>query len=69
VGPWAHHTTHTGPQPCPGDLDCDRTVSHSDLAIFLVAWHNSTDGDLNCDGLTDHADLGVLLPDWGEKCP
>ena len=59
----------TGPQPCPGDLDCDRVVSHADLGILLAAWHNSAEGDLNCDGFTDHADLGILLANWGTSCP
>ncbi len=58
-----------GPQPCPGDLDCDRVVGHSDLGILLTAWHSSDEGDLNCDGLTNHADLGVLLGNWGNVCP
>ncbi|HUU98180.1 MAG TPA: right-handed parallel beta-helix repeat-containing protein [Phycisphaerae bacterium] len=59
----------TGPQPCPGDLDCDRDVDESDLGILLAAWHVSADGDLNCDGVTDHADLGTLLGNWGNVCP
>jgi len=64
----AYEFGDTGPQPCPGDLDCDRVVGHSDLGILLPAWHNSAEGDLNCDGLTDHADLGILLAHWGEGC-
>jgi len=58
----------TGPQPCPGDLDCDRDVDESDLGILLAAWHVSADGDLNCDGDTNHADLGILLAHWGDTC-
>jgi parallel beta-helix repeat protein len=65
----AYEFGDTGPQPCPGDLDCDRTVGHSDLGILLAAWHVSADGDLNCDGVTDHADLSILLGHWGEACP
>jgi len=65
----AYEFGDTGPQPCPGDLDCDRVVGHSDLGILLAAWHNSAEGDLNCDGLTDHADLGILLANWGAVCP
>jgi len=65
----AYEFGETGPQPCPGDLDCDRTVGHSDLAILLAAWHGSAEGDLNCDGVTDHADLGILLANWGNVCP
>ena len=59
----------SGPQPCPGDLDCDRVVGHSDLGTLLGAWEWSDEGDLNCDGETDHADLGILLAHWGEGCP
>jgi len=65
----AYEFGDTGPQPCPGDLDCDRVVGHSDLGILLAAWHGSAEGDLNCDGLTDHADLGILLGNWGNICP
>jgi len=65
----AYEFGDTGAQPCPGDLDCDRVVGHSDLAILLAAWHSSAEGDLNCDGVTDHADLGLLLGNWGEICP
>jgi hypothetical protein len=59
----------TGPQPCLGDLDCDRDVDESDLGILLAAWHSSAEGDLNCDGVTDHPDLGLLLAHWGDVCP
>ncbi len=59
----------TGPQPCVGDLDCDRAVGHSDLGILLAAWEQSTNGDLDCDGDTDHSDLGILLAHWGDVCP
>ncbi|HUU94853.1 MAG TPA: right-handed parallel beta-helix repeat-containing protein [Phycisphaerae bacterium] len=65
----AYEFGDTGLQPCPGDLDCDRVVGHSDLGTLLGAWHNSAEGDLNCDGLTDHADLGILLTNWGAVCP
>jgi hypothetical protein len=65
----AYEFGDTGPQPCPGDLDCDRVVGHGDLGIFLRAWHISDEGDLNCDGETDHADLGILLMYWGTGCP
>jgi hypothetical protein len=65
----AYEFGNTGPQPCPGDLDCDRVVGHSDLGILLAAWQSSDEGDLNCDGVTDQADLGILLTHWGEGCP
>jgi len=59
----------TGPQPCLGDLDCNRVVGHSDLGILLSAWQSANDGDLNCDGVTNHSDLGILLSHWGNVCP
>jgi hypothetical protein len=65
----AYEFGDTGPQPCPGDLDCDRTVRQSDLGILLAAWQLSNQGDLNCDGVTDESDLGILLAHWGESCP
>jgi parallel beta-helix repeat protein len=65
----AYEFGDAGPQPCPGDLDCDRVVGHSDLGILLSAWHWSDAGDLNCDGETGHADLAILLAHWGESCP
>ena len=65
----AYEFGDAGPQPCPGDLDCDRVVGHSDLGILLSAWHSSDEGDLNCDGVTGHADLGILLAYWGNVCP
>jgi len=70
----AYESGGTGPQPCPGDLDCDRVVGHSDLGILLADWGcddpvNGCAGDLDCDGDTDHSDLGILLAHWGESCP
>ena len=62
----------TGPQPCPGDLDCDRQVGPADLGILLADWgHGGGDcpGDLDCDGDIDQGDLGILLAHWGEVCP
>jgi hypothetical protein len=60
----------TGPQPCPGDLDCDRQqVDEADLSILLGAWGDPPAGDLNCDGQTDESDLGILLANWGNVCP
>jgi len=65
----AYEFGDTGPQPCPGDLDCDRHVGQPDLGILLAAWETSDEGDLDCDGLTDQSDLGILLAHWGEGCP
>ena len=64
----AYEFGDTGPQPCLGDLDCDRVVGHSDLGILLSCWDCDC-GDLNCDGVTDQTDLGILLAHWGEGCP
>jgi len=66
---WGYEFGDAGPQPCPGDLDCDREVGHTDLGLLLMAWHYSDEGDLDCDGVTDHSDLGILLGNWGNVCP
>jgi len=58
----------TGPQPCPGDLDGDQDVDHSDLGMLLSDW-GCDYGDLDCSGHTDQADLGILLAHWGDVCP
>jgi predicted outer membrane repeat protein len=57
-----------GPQPCPGDLDCDRDVDQADLGILLGSW-GCDQGDLDCSGHTDQSDLGILLANWGNICP
>jgi len=50
---------------CPGDLNHDWIVGHSDLGMFLASWQLDDGGD----GDTDHADLGILLANWGNVCP
>ena len=65
----AYEFGDTGPQPCPGDLNGDRAVGHTDLGILLAAWQASDEGDLDCDGVTDQSDLGILLANWGNVCP
>ncbi len=65
----AYESGGTGPQPCPGDLDCDRMVGQSDLGILLAAWGDTDTCDLDCDGDIDQSDLGILLAHWGEVCP
>jgi hypothetical protein len=65
----AYEFGDTGPQPCLGDLDCDRHVDQPDLGILLAAWQTSDAGDLDCDGDTDESDLGILLAHWGTVCP
>ncbi|MFM7051595.1 MAG: M12 family metallo-peptidase [Planctomycetota bacterium] len=53
--------------PCPADLDNDRIVSASDIAILLNSW-GGTGGDLDGNGTTNGADLTILLNAWG-ACP
>lgn len=58
-------------QPCPADLDGDRTVSGADIGVLLGAWGACTGpcaADLNGDGFVSGADLGVVLGAWG-SCP
>jgi uncharacterized membrane protein len=62
------------PSAPTGDLDCDRTVDGSDLAILLGAWGpcptNATcNADFTLDGTVDGADLAVLLGGWGSLTP
>ena len=57
---------------CPGDLNKDWIVDHSDLGILLGDWGctvGDCPGDADADGDTDHSDLGLLLANWGEVCP
>jgi len=53
--------------PCPGDLDNDRVVGGSDIALLLNSW-GGTGGDLDGNGTTNGADLTLLLNGWG-ACP
>jgi hypothetical protein len=60
--------------PCSGDIDGDRSVSLSDLAILLSHYGMTTgaapsDGDLNADGDVDLNDLAQLLALFGSACP
>jgi len=57
---------------CPGDLDGDGDVDHSDLGILLAAWCShegdpnwNADADIDGDGHVGHSDLGTLLANWG----
>ncbi len=65
----AYEFGDAGPQPCPGDMDGDRDVDHSDLGILLSLWGATDECDLDCDGDIDQGDLGILLAHWGEGCP
>jgi hypothetical protein len=52
--------------PCPGDVDGDCIVGHSDLGVLLSQWGTAgPEGDLDGDGTVGHSDLGILLGDWG----
>jgi hypothetical protein len=59
--------------PCPGDLDADRDIDLTDLAIQLA--HYGTpggaqpeDGDIDGDGDVDLTDLSLLLAAYGGSC-
>jgi hypothetical protein len=59
--------------PCPGDIDGDRQVTLSDLAILLSHFGTPsgatlTNGDLDADGDVDLADLAILLGHFGATC-
>lgn len=57
--------------PCVGDLNGDRAVDLSDLAVLLSDYGCTTSPcvDLNDDGRTDLADLAILLSHFGDSCP
>lgn len=57
-------------QPCPADLDGDRSVSGSDLALVLLDFGPCTGcaSDLDASGQVDAGDLAVMLLDFG-SCP
>lgn len=59
---------------CPGDLDGDRQVNLSDLAIVLANYGLTgtatyADGDLTGDHNVDLSDLSLELADYGTVCP
>jgi hypothetical protein len=54
---------------CEGDIDFDRVIDGSDLAILMQDWGGpSARSDLTSDGVVDGADLAALLARWG-GCP
>jgi hypothetical protein len=57
-----------GPVTCDGDLQGDRDVDLSDLAILLASYGLDDAGDVDCDGFTDLRDLAILLAHYGEDC-
>ena len=62
----------TGCAACPGDLNGDRHVDLSDLAILLSDYGcvgGGCVGDLTDDGSTDLSDVAVFLSHYGAICP
>jgi hypothetical protein len=58
----------TGPSCRTGDLDCNGTVTGSDLGLLLGEWGTpgtGTGADLDGDGIVSGSDLGLLLGEWG----
>jgi hypothetical protein len=47
------------------DLDCNGSVSGSDLGLLLGQWGSDGSADLNGDGTVNGGDLGLLLGAWG----
>lgn len=65
------HAVLTPPSPCTGDIDEDRAIDLSDLAMLLSAFGcegASCTGDLNADGAADLTDLATLLAVFGTDC-
>ncbi|MEO0469732.1 MAG: dockerin type I domain-containing protein [Bacteroidota bacterium] len=57
---------------CPGDFNCDGSVTVSDLLILLGEFGSSGTGllsDMNCDGTIDQADVTLFQAVFGESCP
>ena len=57
---------------CPGDLDADRDVDLTDLALLLSDFDctgGGCVGDVNGNGATDLTDLATLLAEFGTSCP
>lgn len=53
---------------CQGDLNFDRSVSLTDLALLLASFGENIGGDLNGDCETSLADLAILLANFGNVC-
>jgi hypothetical protein len=61
-------------RPCPGDVNGDRLVDLSDLALLLsnygtLSGATRADGDLDSDADVDLGDLALLLSSFGTSCP
>lgn len=62
-----------GSPNCPGDLDCDQSVTLTDLATLLIHFGTPSgaaraDGDVDGDGDVDLIDLATLLSAFGSSC-
>ncbi|RMF85414.1 MAG: hypothetical protein D6744_01435 [Planctomycetota bacterium] len=59
------------PAPCPGDLNGDRTVDLTDLALLLSDFDctSGCSGDVDGDDDTDLTDLAILLANFDATCP
>lgn len=71
-GFWAAATST--PATCPGDVNGDRQVNLTDLAILLAHFgtpsgQTRATGDLDADGDVDLSDLSQLLAHFGGVCP
>jgi hypothetical protein len=65
VDNWSVTVVSAPPPACLGDLDGNRVVDASDLAILLGQWSGTGAADLDGSGLVDAADLAILLGAWG----
>ena len=54
---------------CPGDIDGDRVIDSTDLAILLAGYGLTKEVDFDCDCDTDLEDLTFLLSRFGTACP
>lgn len=61
------------PPACPGDVDGDRMVGLSDLAVMIQNWTLTvppgTSGDLDTDGVVGLADIAIAIQNWDTTCP
>lgn len=55
--------------PCDGDLNGDRQIDLSDLALMLSSFGANQEGDIDADGATGLTDLAILLSRFGSTCP
>lgn len=58
----------TTTESCRGDINLDRVVDLTDLALLLGTFGGPGAGDLNADCVTDLTDLAILLGNFGLSC-